>query len=107
MIHSHADPSGVACQVVYPARRSAPEFRYRKIMQANLFRMPFGRHSRPPFWKSATNSFFLVSTESHRLTEGEVAPDLVINVLTAPSHRRRSRQEVRSGFQQNRRSQRS
>src|SRR5271167_2079430 len=40
MIDSHADPSGVVCQIVYPVGRSAPQYRYHEIMHANLFRSP-------------------------------------------------------------------
>ena len=32
-------------------------------MDPHLFRVPFGRHSRPLFLKSPTSSFFFVSTE--------------------------------------------
>src|SRR5580658_4509853 len=81
MIDSDADPSGVGCQIVYPVRRSASQFRYHKIMHENLFRIPL-RSPLPPSILEIPQQFLLLGVNRyHRLTGSDIAPDLVINVL--------------------------
>src|ERR1700736_5370668 len=81
MIDSYADPSGVARQIVHPVRRSPPQFRYYEIMHANLFRIPL-RPPLPPSVFELSQQFLLLGVNRyHRLAEGDVAPNFVINVL--------------------------
>ena len=53
----------VGGNVIDAIGRHLAEFRVDEIMDANLSGLPSGCHSRPPFLKSPTSSFFLVSTE--------------------------------------------
>src|SRR5271165_5331767 len=81
MIDPHADPSGVGCQIVYPVRRSAPQFRYQEIVHANLFRIPL-RAPLPPSILEIPQQFLLLGVNRyHRLAGGDVAPDFAIDVL--------------------------
>src|SRR5271167_5175849 len=81
MIDSHADPSGVACQIVYPVRRSAPQFRYHEIMHANLFRSPLPPPLLPSVLEISHQFLLLGVNRYHRLIEGDVAPDSAIDVF--------------------------
>src|SRR6266851_1901863 len=81
MIHSHTDPSGVGCQIVYPVQRSAPQFWDHKIVNANLFRIPL-RSPLPPSILEIPQQFLLLGVHRyHRLADGEVAPDFAIDVF--------------------------
>ena len=58
-------------EVVDAVGHGAPQFWVQEVVDAAPAPgSPFGRHSRPPFLKSPTSSFFLVSTEIDRLAVG-------------------------------------
>ena len=58
------DPSGIGGDVVDAIGHRLAEFGDLEVMHPDRLRArPWGRNSRPPFLKSPTSSFFLVSTE--------------------------------------------
>jgi len=65
--------SRVGGQIINPVRLARPNSGIRKSCTRTLSGSPWGRSSRPPFLKSPTNSFFLVSTE----ITGSLAPSAV------------------------------
>src|ERR1017187_872918 len=81
MIDSHADPSGVACQIIYSVRRRAPQFRYHEIVHPNLFRIPLWSPLPSSVLELSQQFLLLGVNRYHRLAEGDVAPNFVINVL--------------------------
>ena len=58
-----------------------PSFGSMKSWTLTCSGWPWGRHSRPPFLKSPTNSFFFVSTEMTGWPRALEAPGLVVDVL--------------------------
>src|SRR5271157_3415439 len=58
-----------------------PQLRYHEIMHANLLRIPF-RPPLPPFVLEIAHQFLLLGVHRyHRLTDSDVAPGFVIDVL--------------------------
>ena len=64
MVDADADPALVGADVVDAVGHGPAQFRDDEVVHAHLLGLgPCGRSSRPPFLKSPTSSFFLVSTE--------------------------------------------
>jgi hypothetical protein len=72
---AEVDPPIIGSDVVDAVWCNLVEFRDNEVMNPGC---PFGRSSRPPFLKSPTSSFFLVSTE---ITGSPAALNALISAL--------------------------
>src|ERR1700730_17015384 len=85
VVDAYADPASVGREIIDTIRHRPTQLLDQEVVDSHLFRLTFrpprpnslirrswprtfsgcpcGRHSRPPFLKSQTSSFFLVSTE--------------------------------------------
>src|SRR5690606_4071966 len=63
MVNAHAHEAGVGDEVVDAVRKSPSTASLGKSWTSTSSGSPCGCHSRPPFLKLPTNSFFFVSTE--------------------------------------------
>src|SRR5262249_42355764 len=63
VVDAHTHPALVVRDIIHPIGNRLPSFLSRKSWTRTWSGSPWGRHSRPAFLKSPTNSFFFVSTE--------------------------------------------
>ena len=63
MVNTHAHPASILAHIVDAIGSDPSQLGNDEVMDPHLLGIPLGPSSRPPFLKSPTNSFFLVSTE--------------------------------------------
>ena len=63
MVDADADPALIVPQIIHAVGDRFAERLVEEVVDPHVDRFSAGGHSRPPFLKSPTNSFFFVSTE--------------------------------------------